>query len=74
MPNHSPSALDLAGRIIDHKDGTTALHQTAKEGTLQNLCGVTAALLASVKDNYGRTPLNYAASYGHLDQIPGGLR
>ena len=71
MPSRPPSAPDLAARIIDAETGTTALHQAAEEGTLQNLCGVTAALLASVKDNYGRTPLNYAASYGHLDQIPG---
>ena len=71
MPNHPPSAPDLAGRIIDHKDGTTALHQAAEEGTLQNLCGVTAELLANVKDNVGWTPLHHAAEFGHLDQIPG---
>ena len=71
MPNHSPSALDLAARIIDYQDGTTALHQAAKEGTLQNLCGVTAELLATVKDNHGWTPLHEAAQYGHLDQILG---
>ena len=70
MPSHPPSAQDLADRIID-ATGTTALHQAAEEGTLQNLCGVTAALLASVKDNYGRTPLHHAAGHGHLDQIPG---
>ena len=71
MPSHPPSAPDLAARIIDYQDRTTALHQAAKEGTLQNLSGVTAELLATVKDNHGVTPLHYAASYGHLDQIPG---
>ena len=70
MPSHPPSAQDLAGRIIDAETGTTALHQTAKAGTLQNLCGVAAEFLANVKNNYGRTPLHDAASYGHLDQIP----
>ena len=71
MPNHSPSALDLAGRIIHAETGTTALHQTAGKGTLKDISGVTAELLASVKDNYGRTPLHHAAGHGHLDQIPG---
>ena len=71
MPSHPPSAQDLAGRIIDAETGTTALHQAAQKGTLQNLCGVTAALLATVKDNYGWTPLHHAANCGHLDQIPG---
>ena len=71
MPNHPASAPDLAARIFDYKAGTTALHQAAKAGTLQTLCGVTAALLASVKDNYGWTPLHNAAAHGHLDQIPG---
>ena len=69
MPSHPPSAQDLAGRIIDAETGTTALHQAAQKGTLQNLCGVTAALLATVKDNYGWTPLHHAANCGHLDQI-----
>ena len=71
MPSHPPSAPNRAARIIDYKDGTTALHQAAKEGTLQNLCGVTAELLATVKDKYGQTPLHVAAGHGHLDQIPG---
>ena len=71
MPSHPPSAQDLAGRNIDAETGTTALHQAAQKGTLQNLCGVTAALLATVKDNYGWTPLHHAANCGHLDQIPG---
>ena len=70
MPNHSPSALDLAGRIIDHKDGTTALHQAAEEGTLKDISGVTAELLATVKDNDGETPLHVATQYGYLAQIP----
>ena len=61
MPNHPASAPDLAA--------PTALHQAAKEGTLQNLCGVTAELLATVKDNGGRTPLHDAAYHGHLKQI-----
>ena len=69
MPSHPPSAPDLAARIIDAETGTTALHQAAEEGTLQNLCGVTAALLASVKDNDGRTPLHLAIETRHLDQI-----
>ena len=71
MHHNQPSAPDLAARIIDHRAGTTALHQAAKEGTLQNLSGVTAELLATVKDKYGKTPLYYAAWRGHLDQIPG---
>ena len=71
MSHNPPSAPDLAGRIFDYKAGTTALHQAAKEGTLQNLCGVTAELLATVKDNHGWTPLHEAAQYGHLDQILG---
>ena len=50
MPNHPPSAQDLADRIIDAETGTTALHQAAEEGTLQNLCGVTTELLATVKE------------------------
>ena len=70
MPNHQQSAQDFAAIIIDSR-GTTALHQAAKEGTLQNLCGVTAELLATVKDKYGQTPLHVAAGHGHLDQIPG---
>ena len=70
--SHNPaSAPDLAARIIDYKNGTTALHQAAKEGTLKDLSGVTAALLATVKDHNGKTPLHYAANFGHLDQIPG---
>ena len=71
MLNHQPSAQDLAARIIETQAGTTALHQAAEEGTLQNLCGVTAEFLATVKDNDGWTPLHHAALYGHLDQIPG---
>ena len=69
MSHNPPSAPDLAARIIDHNHGTTALHQAAKEGTLKDICGVTAELLATVKDNHGGTPLDHAASYGHLDQI-----
>ena len=69
MPNHPASAPDLAARIIDHRAGTTALHQAAKEGNLQNLSGVTAELLATLKDNDGWTPLHHAALYGHLKQI-----
>ena len=38
---------------------------------MQNLCGVTAEFLATVKDNDGWTPLHTAAWRGHLDQIPG---
>ena len=71
MSHKQPSAPDLAARIFDAEIGTTALHQAAKEGTLQNLSGVTAELLATVKDKYGETPLHVAASEGHLDQIPG---
>ena len=71
MPNHPPSAQELAGRIIDAETGTTAFHQAAKEGTLKDICGVTAELLANVKDNDGQTPLHLAANCGHLDQIPG---
>ena len=68
MPSHPPSAQDLAGRIIDAETGTTALHQAAQKGTLQNLCGVTAALLATVKNDYGRTPLHVDA--GPVPQGP----
>jgi ankyrin repeat protein len=71
MPSHPPSAQELAACIIDAETGTTALHQTAEEGTLKNICGVTAELLANVKDNDGQTPLHLAANCGHLDQIPG---
>ena len=71
MPSHPPSAPDLADRIIDAETGTTALHQAAANGTLKDLSGVTAALLATVKDHNGKTPLHYAANFGHLDQIPG---
>ena len=71
MLNHQPYAQDLAARIIETQAGTTALHQAAQEGTLQNLCGVTAEFLATVKNDDGWTPLHYAASYGHLEQIPG---
>jgi ankyrin repeat protein len=71
MSHNPPSAPDLAARIIDHNHGTTALHQAAEEGTLQNLCGVTAAFLASVKATNGWSPLHNAAWHGHLDQIPG---
>ena len=70
MSHNPPSAQAFAAIIIDSR-GTTALHQAAKEGTLQNLSGVTAELLATVKDKYGKTPLYYAAWRGHLDQIPG---
>ena len=71
MSHNPPSAPDLAARIIDAETGTTALHQAAEEGTLQNLCGVTAEFLATVKDKNGQTPLHDAAHFGHLDQIPG---
>ena len=46
------------------------MHQAAAKGTLSNLSGVTAELLANVKDNDGWTPLHAAANHGHLDQIP----
>ena len=68
MPSRPPSAPDLAARIIDYQDGTTALHQAAKEGTLKDICGVTAELLATVKNNYGRTPLHVDA--GPVPQGP----
>ena len=71
MLNHQPYAQDLAARIIETQAGTTALHQAAQEGTLQNLCGVTAEFLANVKNDYGWTPLDHAAREGYLDQIPG---
>ena len=48
MLNHQPYAQDLAARIIETQAGTTALHQAAQEGTLQNLCGVTAEFLANL--------------------------
>ena len=70
MSHNQPSAQAFAAIIIDSR-GTTALHQAAGKGTLQNLCGVTAELLATVKDYDGRTPLRHAAWHGHLDQIPG---
>ena len=70
MSHNPPSAPDLAARIIDHKDGTTALHQAAEEGTLKDISGVTAELLATLKDNDGWTPLHLAAQYGYLAQIP----
>ena len=102
MPNHQPSAQAFAAILID-SHGTTALHQAAKEGTLQNLSGVTATFLATVKTKTGAmrlltcacahapkelpagtaqfiefkghyngpTPLHYAATHGHLDQILG---
>ena len=70
MSHNQPSAQAFAAIIIDSR-GTTALHQAAEAGTLQNLCGVTAELLATVKDKYGQTPLHVAAGHGHLDQIPG---
>ena len=38
---------------------------------MKDICGVTAELLATVKDNDGETPLHDAAWRGHLDQIPG---
>ena len=69
MLNHQPSAQDLAARIIEAQAGTTALHQAAEEGNLKDISGVTAEFLATVKDNHGNTPLDHAASYGHLDQI-----
>ena len=71
MPNHPPSAQDLAGRISDAETGTTALHQAAGKGTLKDISGVTAEFLATVKDKNGQTPLHDAAHFGHLDQIPG---
>ena len=69
MPNHPPSAQDLAARIIDAETGTTALHQAAANGTLKDICGVTVEFLATVKNDYGWTPLHFAAWLGHLDQI-----
>jgi len=71
MPSRPPSAPDLAARIIDAETATTALHQAAANGTLKDICGVTAEFLATVKDKYGKTPLHTAAWHGHLDQIPG---
>ena len=71
MPNKQQSAQDLAGLVIDNDNGTTALHQAAEEGTLKDISGVTAALLATVKDHNGWTPLHHAAWHGYLDQIPG---
>jgi len=68
MSHNPPSAPDLAARIFDAEIGTTALHQAAQKGTLQNLCGVTAALLATVKNDYGRTPLHVDA--GPVPQGP----
>ena len=70
MSHNQPSAQAFAAIIIDSR-GTTALHQAAQEGTLKDLCGVTAEFLATVKDNDGKTPLHVAAENGHLDQIPG---
>ena len=46
------------------------MHQAAAKGTLSNLSGVTAELLANVKNDYGWTPLHLAADYGYLNQIP----
>ena len=68
MPSHPPSAQDLAHRIIDAETGTTALHQAAEEGTLKDICGVTAELLATAKNDYGRTPLHVDA--GPVPQGP----
>ena len=70
MLNHQPSAQDLAARIIEAQAGTTALHQAAGKGTLKDISGVTAELLATVKDNDGNTPLHLATDHSHLAQIP----
>ena len=45
------------------------MHQAAAKGTLSNLSGVTAELLANVKDNDGWTPLDRAAKQNQLAQI-----
>ena len=71
MPSKQQSAQDLAGLVIDNDNGTTALRQAAANGTLKDISGVTAALLATVKDHNGKTPLHYATNFGHLVQIPG---
>ena len=59
MLHNRPSAQAFAAIIIDNH-GTTALHQAAQEGTLKDLCGVTAEFLATVKSNHGWTPLHTA--------------
>ena len=69
MPNQQPSAHDLAVAIINTY-GTTALHQAAQKGTLNNCSGITADFLATVRDNHGWTPLHMAACFNHLDQVP----
>ena len=68
MSHNPPSAQDLAGRISDAETGTTALHQAAGKGTLKDISGVTAELLATVKNDYGRTPLHVDA--GPVPQGP----
>ena len=55
---------------VKDNDGQTPLHHAALYGHLDQVPGVTAALLASVKDNGGKTPLHYATDYNHLAQIP----
>ena len=53
MSHNPPSAPDLA----------------AENGHLDQIPGVTAELVATVKNNNGRTPLHIATENGHLKQI-----
>ena len=71
MPNHQPSAQAFAAILID-SHGTTALHQAAKEGTLQNLSGVTATFLATVKTKTGAMRLLTCACAHAPKELPAG--